>query len=116
MFKKINYLQVIKADIVIPNLSPTLNNYSIALLTDVHIGPTVTSKRVEQIVEITNNLKTDSIAIVGDLIDGFIENLESRTRPLVNLKAPIYFATGLWALLLMNNQEAINGFKTIVFG
>lgn len=71
-----------------------MNNYSIALLTDVHIGPTVNTERVARIVELVNDLKTDSIAIVGDLVDGFFENLKSQLLPLTKLQAPAYFSTG----------------------
>lgn len=79
-----------------PNLSPSFDGYSIGLITDVHVGPTVNSHRVQRIVEILNELNTDIVSIVGDLIDGFFENLATRAKPLAQLQAPVFFATGIF--------------------
>lgn len=85
---------IIDVDVSLPHLAPEFNGYTIALITDVHIGPTVSTKRVETIVNAVNRLKTDAVAIAGDLVDGFFESLALRALPLANLNKPVFFATG----------------------
>lgn len=82
----------------IRNLPQSLDRFTIVLLTDVHVGPTVDRKRVEEIVAKTNALHPDMVAIAGDLVDGFLRNLALRTKPLANLKSKYgtYFATGTY--------------------
>ncbi|CAJ0564735.1 unnamed protein product, partial [Mesorhabditis spiculigera] len=71
----------------------TLN---IALLSDIHIGPSVGKNRIVNIVEWTNNLEPDIIAISGDLADGFVSSLGGAAEPICRLKSKygVYFATG----------------------
>ncbi|EPB78365.1 Ser/Thr phosphatase family protein [Ancylostoma ceylanicum] len=68
----------------------------VVLLTDLHIGPTVGQKRMQKIVELTNRLNPDIVAISGDLADGFVKDLEGAANPLCSLKSKhgVYFATG----------------------
>ncbi|CAI5454720.1 unnamed protein product [Caenorhabditis angaria] len=72
------------------------SNTSIVLLSDIHIGPSVGRTRMQRIVEITNSLKPDIIAIAGDLADGMVNDFHEAAEPLCNLTAPggVYFATG----------------------
>ncbi|GMT06142.1 hypothetical protein PENTCL1PPCAC_28316, partial [Pristionchus entomophagus] len=72
------------------------NPVKIALLTDIHIGPSIGKTRVEKIVQMTNELKPDVVAIAGDLADGFVADLKTAAAPLCNLrtKSGVYFATG----------------------
>uniref|UniRef100_A0A915EQE8 Calcineurin-like phosphoesterase domain-containing protein n=1 Tax=Ditylenchus dipsaci TaxID=166011 RepID=A0A915EQE8_9BILA len=84
-----------RSDVLIPGLPDNLNGFTIALVTDVHIGPTVGKDRVEQIVSLVNSLNADMIAIAGDLVDGFLKNLENRALPLASLNAKhgVFYAT-----------------------
>ncbi|VDM61333.1 unnamed protein product [Angiostrongylus costaricensis] len=68
----------------------------VALLSDLHIGPTVGQKRMERIVQLTNGLDPDIIAISGDLADGFVRHFGQAASPLCFLMAKhgVYFATG----------------------
>ncbi|KAK6766287.1 hypothetical protein RB195_025902 [Necator americanus] len=68
----------------------------VALLTDLHIGPTVGQKRMETIVRLTNKLEPDIVAISGDLADGFVRDFKGAASPLCSLKSKlgVYFATG----------------------
>lgn len=61
-----------------------------------HIGPTVSRQRVEDIVRITNSLNVDAVSIVGDLIDGFLEHIRYKAMPLRDLRAKygVFYATG----------------------
>jgi predicted MPP superfamily phosphohydrolase len=66
------------------------------LFLQVHIGPTVSKKRVKDIVEIVNGLNVDSIAIVGDLVDGFLVSIKEKAMPLKDLRSKygVFYATG----------------------
>lgn len=83
-------------DVKVVNLPPQLDGLSIALITDVHIGPTVHSARVAEIVGRVNERRPDAVAIVGDLVDGFVYNLERNARPLKELRSKygVFYATG----------------------
>ncbi|CCD70883.1 Putative metallophosphoesterase F40B5.2 [Caenorhabditis elegans] len=84
------------ASIPMKRFQSNSGNVSIALLSDVHIGPSVGRTRIAKIVELTNALKPDIIAIAGDLADGLVRDFHGAAEPLCNLKAPggVYFATG----------------------
>ncbi|HET9957734.1 MAG TPA: metallophosphoesterase [Polyangiaceae bacterium] len=77
-------------------LPSELDGVTIAQLTDVHVGPTIQRSFVEQIVESTNALNPDVIAITGDLVDGSVEELRDHVAPLARLRARygVYFVTG----------------------
>ena len=88
--------RVVEVDVPIPGLPKSLHGYSIAQISDVHIGPTIKRSYVEAIVARVNGLKPDAIAITGDLVDGSVERLSAHTAPLADLSAPdgTFFVTG----------------------
>lgn len=73
-----------------------MDGFTIAQLTDVHVGPTIGRAFIERIVARTNALKPDVIVITGDLVDGSVEVLREHVAPLAALDAPlgVYFVTG----------------------
>ncbi|KAL3998905.1 Calcineurin-like phosphoesterase family protein [Acanthocheilonema viteae] len=85
-----------RVNVKIRDLPPSLDGFTIVLLTDIHIGPTVDQNRIEQIVAKTNALHADMVAISGDLVDGFLSNLVQPTLPLAKLKSKygVYYTTG----------------------
>ena len=68
-----------------PGLS--VAQYTIAHLTDVHIGPLIGRDFAEQMVRRVNALKPDLIVITGDLIDGRLAELKPHIEPLRDLRA-----------------------------
>jgi uncharacterized protein len=62
-------------------------SYTIAHLTDVHIGSTIGREFAEQIVERVNALRPDLIVITGDLVDGRLSELLPHIEPLRKLRA-----------------------------
>lgn len=88
--------RVIRIDIPIANLPAPLHGFSIAQISDVHVGPTIKRRFVERIVALVNSLKADLIAVTGDLVDGSVEELSQHTAPLAGLAAGhgAYFVTG----------------------
>jgi uncharacterized protein len=85
-------------EIIIPvvNLPLALHGFSIAQISDVHVGPTIKRGFVEGIVRRVNELNVDMIAVTGDLVDGSVQQLSLHTAPLAGLTARhgAYFVTG----------------------
>jgi predicted MPP superfamily phosphohydrolase len=83
-------------DIPITDLPEPLHGFSIAQITDIHVGPTIKRDYVDQIVDAVNELGADMIAVTGDLVDGSVTQLTSHTQPLSRLSARhgTFFVTG----------------------
>jgi len=78
------------------NLPTGLHGFSIAQISDVHVGPTIKRAFVETIVQRVNDVGADMIAVTGDLVDGSVQQLATHTAPLAGLTARhgVYFVTG----------------------
>jgi predicted MPP superfamily phosphohydrolase len=88
--------RVVKVEVPIPGLPEDLHGYSIAQISDIHVGPTIRRPYLNAIVTKVNALKPDAIAITGDLVDGSVQRLALHTEPLARLSAPdgAFFVTG----------------------
>jgi uncharacterized protein len=87
---------IVEIKIPVVNLPLALHGFSIAQISDVHVGPTIKRGFVEGIVRRVNDLKVDMIAVTGDLVDGSVQQLSMHTAPLAGLSARhgAYFVTG----------------------
>jgi uncharacterized protein len=87
---------VVEIKIPVVDLPLALHGFSIAQISDVHVGPTIKRGFVEGIVRRVNELKADMIAVTGDLVDGSVQQLSAHTAPLAGLTARhgAYFVTG----------------------
>lgn len=83
-------------EVEIENLHPELENFSMAQISDLHVGPNIGKEYVENVVGLTNRLKPDLIAVTGDMVDGFPEALAEAIAPLANLEAVhgVFYVTG----------------------
>ncbi|MFF4868065.1 metallophosphoesterase [Streptomyces sp. NPDC000961] len=72
------------------------HGYRIAVVSDVHLGPILGRAHTQRIVDTVNSTQPDLIAIVGDLVDGTVENLGPAAEPLARLRARhgSFFVTG----------------------
>jgi predicted MPP superfamily phosphohydrolase len=88
--------RVVKVEVPIAGLPHALNGYTIAQITDIHVGPTIKRAYLNAIVNRVNGLKPDAIAITGDLVDGSVRRLSLHTEPLKRLAARdgTFFVTG----------------------
>ena len=88
--------RVVNIDVPLPDLPTPLHGFTIAQISDVHIGPTIKRDFVRAIVEIVNSLHADLVAVTGDLVDGSVEQLAEHVEPLSRLRARhgAYFVTG----------------------
>jgi predicted MPP superfamily phosphohydrolase len=83
-------------DIPIAGLPLALHGFSIAQITDIHVGATIKRGYVSRIVDAVNALEADMVAVTGDLVDGSVERLSGHTEPLGRLSARhgVFFVTG----------------------
>ena len=83
-------------DVRVEGLPEGLEGFTIAQITDIHVGPTIKGDFVQRIVERVNRLEPDMVAITGDLVDGSVADLSPHTAPLALLQSRhgTYFVTG----------------------
>lgn len=77
-------------------LDPRLAGFRIAVVSDLHLGPLLGRAHTERIVRIINEAEPDLVALVGDLVDGTVQQLGPAVEPLADL-APrhgSFFVTG----------------------
>jgi predicted MPP superfamily phosphohydrolase len=88
--------RIVKVDIPIKDLPESLHGFSIAQISDVHVGPTIKAAYVGAIVDAVNQLEVDVIAVTGDIVDGSVQQLSSHVAPLSRLRARhgAYLVTG----------------------
>jgi predicted MPP superfamily phosphohydrolase len=78
------------------NLDRSLDGFRIVTFADGHLGSTFGRRRFERLVEIVNAQQPDVVAIVGDLVDGSVEELRQDVAPLADLVSEqgVFFVTG----------------------
>jgi predicted MPP superfamily phosphohydrolase len=88
--------RIVEVEVPIKDLPPALHGFSIAQISDTHVGPTIRRDYVEAIVAAVNGLNADVVAVTGDLVDGSVRELVTHVEPLAGLKAKdgTYFVTG----------------------
>jgi uncharacterized protein len=88
--------RVKRVEIPLRNLPPALHGFSIAQISDIHVGRTIKRGYVDAIVDAVNALDADLIAVTGDLVDGPVQDLAPHTAPLARLSARhgAFFVTG----------------------
>ena len=88
--------EVRSVNVPIADLPAPLHGFTIAQISDIHIGPTIKREYVAAIVDAVNRLDADMIAVTGDLVDGSVKQLSVHTQPLSRLSARhgAFFVTG----------------------
>jgi hypothetical protein len=88
--------RVVQVDVPIAQLPPALHGFSIAQISDVHVGPTIKRGYLQAIVERINALQADMVAVTGDLVDGTVQELAHHVAPLAGLNSRhgTFFVTG----------------------
>lgn len=87
---------VVPIDIAIANLPAALHGFTIAQISDLHVGPTIRRDYLQRIVSTVNQLDADMVALTGDMVDGSVAELASHVAPLADLTSRhgSYFVTG----------------------
>ena len=93
-------------DVPILDLPASLHGFTIAQISDIHVGATIKGEYLEAIVDAVNDLRADMIALTGDLVDGSVRQLAEHTESIARLSARhgAYFVTG--------NHEYYSGVTT----
>ena len=88
--------RVRRVDVPIADLPAPLHGFSIAQISDIHVGATIKRDYLDGIVDAVNDLDADMIAVTGDLVDGSVKQLSRDTEPLARLAARhgAFFVTG----------------------
>jgi uncharacterized protein len=88
--------EVVDVPVTLDRLPAAFDGFTIAQITDVHVGGTIGRRFVEDLVRQTNAVGADAIAITGDIVDGSVAELRDAVAPLGDLRAPhgVYFVTG----------------------
>jgi predicted MPP superfamily phosphohydrolase len=82
-----------RVSVTLPNLDQRLAGLRFAVVSDIHLGPLTGRAHTERMI---NGLEADVVAIVGDMVDGTVEELGPLARPLRALESRYgaYFVTG----------------------
>ncbi|MCP2280427.1 hypothetical protein SAMN04244553_3250 [Nocardia amikacinitolerans] len=92
----LNGPQVKRLTIPLAKLPRSADGFRIAVVSDVHLGPILGRGFAERVVRTINDTQPDLIAVVGDLVDGSVEDLRPAVEPLARLRARhgAFFVTG----------------------
>jgi predicted MPP superfamily phosphohydrolase len=87
---------VVSVDVPIAGLPVALHGFTIAQISDIHVGPTIKRAYLGRIVEAVNALGADMVAVTGDLVDGSVRELAGHVAPLASLTSThgTFFVTG----------------------
>ena len=87
---------VVRVDVPIAGLPAALHGFTVAQISDIHVGPTIRHAYLRRIVERVNALGADMVAITGDLVDGRVDELRRHVAPLSGLisRHGTFFVTG----------------------
>ncbi|MFG2330408.1 metallophosphoesterase [Streptomyces sp. NPDC048604] len=88
--------RVKRVTVPLAKLPRAVHGYRIAVVSDIHLGPTLGRAHAQRIVDTINSTQPDLIAVVGDLVDGSVANLGPAAEPLAQLRARhgSFFVTG----------------------
>ncbi len=88
--------EVVRVTVAIENLPQSFENFTIAQLSDVHIGPTIKRDYANLLVRAVNSLNPDMIALTGDFVDGRVSQIGEATKEFAGLKGKkgAFFVTG----------------------
>ncbi|MFV8755201.1 metallophosphoesterase [Nannocystaceae bacterium ST9] len=88
--------RVVEVDVPVAGLHPDLDGLRIVQLSDVHIGPTIRGTWLDKVVEVVNGLDADVVALTGDFVDGFVDDLVPEMGALGRIRAKhgSFFVTG----------------------
>jgi uncharacterized protein len=87
---------LLRVPVTLRRLDPTLAGFRIAVVSDIHLSSLLGRSHTERIVRMINESSPDLVAIVGDLVDGTVEELGSAAAPLADLapREGSFFVTG----------------------
>ena len=94
-----------RVQIPIAKLPRAMDGTRLAVVSDIHLGPLTGPDHMRRIVSMINSTDADVVCVVGDLVDGSVEELGPGAAALRDVRARqgAYFVTG--------NHEYYSGFQ-----
>ncbi|MFE9860277.1 metallophosphoesterase [Streptomyces sp. NPDC005780] len=88
--------RVKRVAVPLARLPRSAHGFRIAVVSDIHLGPVLGHSHTRRIVDAVNRTQPDLIAVVGDLVDGSVEDLGPAAEPLAGLRSRhgAFFVTG----------------------
>ncbi|MBI5721396.1 MAG: metallophosphoesterase [Burkholderiales bacterium] len=88
--------RVREVEVPVAGLPAALQGFTIAQISDIHVGPTIKQPYLQAIVDAVNHLQADAVAVTGDLVDGRVQDLAPHVAPLAQLRSRhgTFFVTG----------------------
>ncbi|MFI9625430.1 metallophosphoesterase [Streptomyces sp. NPDC052042] len=88
--------RVKRITVPLARLPRSAHGFRIAVVSDIHLGPTLGRAHTQRIVDTINRTQPDLVAVVGDLVDGTVDDLGPAAEPLAQLDARrgSFFVTG----------------------
>ncbi|MGW2229377.1 metallophosphoesterase [Streptomyces formicae] len=88
--------KVKRVTVPLAKLPRAAHGFRIAVVSDIHLGPILGRNFTRRVVDTINATQPDLIAVVGDLVDGSVEDLRPAAAPLAGLRARhgAFFVTG----------------------
>jgi predicted MPP superfamily phosphohydrolase len=87
---------LLRVPVRLRKLAPSLDGFRIAVVSDIHLGPLTGPSHTSRIVRMINASSPDLVVIVGDLVDGTVDELGTAAEPLQDLvsREGSFFVTG----------------------
>ncbi|MGV3621386.1 MAG: metallophosphoesterase [Archangium sp.] len=86
-WRAFNPPEITEVPVKIPGLPKALEGFTIAQLSDIHVGAIIQEKFLDQLVATTNSARPDLTVITGDLVDGKPDLLGRYVARLRNLQS-----------------------------
>jgi predicted MPP superfamily phosphohydrolase len=96
--------QLARLQFPLAKLPRALDGTRLAVVSDIHLGALTGLRRVGRIVDLINSVDPDIVCIVGDLVDGTVEELGRYAEPLAGIRSR------RGAYLVTGNHEYYSGF------
>jgi predicted MPP superfamily phosphohydrolase len=103
-------LVVRRVDVEVPGLASEFDGLRIAQLSDLHVGPHTSRRFLRRVVDATQALAPDLIAVTGDLIDDRAEDVAVYAKELGSLDAP------LGVYMIPGNHDVYAGWEEVENG
>ena len=97
--------RITRYDVTVPKQANGLAELRAVLVSDIHLGTTISNERLEHMVEQINQLSPDIVFFAGDIIDGDISKFAEEAMPKVLSK----LTPRLGSFAIFGNHEHIGG-------
>lgn len=87
----------------VTGLHPSLQGFRIAQISDLHVGPTIGQRYVNQVVRRCNTLGAHLVVLTGDIVDGAVARLAHDVEPLRGLRS-VY-----GSIFILGNHDCYSG-------